>query len=148
MGDPIGLSSFEHCVILACRHRDGESPCNIPLPRQSPLGIYEGQHYRTTGEWPATFLCLRHGLSFACSPHNIRLEVEMMGLNHSVPQLWRIECECAHENCGKPHSIYTARAPDWTTIVARILKTNPIVPCGDHSVFWQKDLMHGIEFAH
>ena len=55
MGTPIGLSSFVYCVILDCPHREGDDPCNIPLPRQSPLGIDDSQRYRTMGEWPATF---------------------------------------------------------------------------------------------
>ena len=50
-----------HSVILDCAGPRTEHLCHIPLPHQSPLGIYEGPLYRPTGEWPAIFLCLLHG---------------------------------------------------------------------------------------
>jgi len=66
-----------------------------------------------------------------------------------IPQLWRIECECAHENCGTLHTIYTAREETWSKIVRLILEPTPIVvPCGDdHDLAWREDLMHGTEIA-
>ena len=148
MATPIASSSFEHCVILGCRHRPEETPCNVPLPRRSPLGIYEGLRYRTTGEWPATFVCLRHGHTFACSPDNVHVEVEMRGLGQPVSPLWKIESRCAHEDCGRLHTFYTGRMPDWAAIVERIVKIQPHVACGDHGLLWSPGLMRGTEFAH
>ncbi len=137
-----------YSVNLRCADPGLEYLCQIPLPRRSPLGIFEGQYSLSMGDWPATLLCLRHGRSFSHWADSVRLETEVRVRNRPVPSLWKIECECAHENCGKPHAIYTARAPDWATILARILGTKPTVPCGDHSLVWREDLMHGTEFAH
>ena|ERR1035437_10023036 len=139
-----------YSVVLDCGVPGEEYLCHIPLPRQSPLGIFEGQHSLSIGDWPATFLCLRHARSFLCSADSVRLETEVRGRDRPVPSLWKIECECAHENCGRLHTIYTARIPDWPTIVTRTLKTNPKpkVPCAGHDLVWREDLMLGEEFAH
>lgn len=144
--DPLGSFSQEFAVRLECPRRD--LYCNIPLPHQSPLGIYEGQRYRPTGEWPATFLCLRHGRSFECFPDSVHLEAETRVPNQPVPPLWRIGCVCGHENCGRQHAIYTARMPSGLEIVRRILITNPNVPCDGHPFEWREDLMRPIEIAH
>ena len=148
MGDPLGTWSHEFVVRLGCPNREGEQKCSIPLPRQSLLGIYEGLKYRPTGEWPETFLCVRHARVFVCSIDSVDLDLEMRGLDELVSPMWRIECQCAHENCGRLHTIYTGRMPDWPSIVRRILKTNPSVPCSDHDLVWREDLMRATEIAH
>lgn len=148
MDDPIFTSSFEFVVVLGCQALDGNQPCSIPLPRQSPLGIYEGQHYQPAYEWRGAFLCLRHGRLFSHSPDSIRLENEMRPPHKPVSPMWKIECACGHEDCGALHTIYTARMPGWAEIVSRILKTPPIVPCGYHDLVWREDLMQGVEFMH
>jgi hypothetical protein len=137
-----------YSVNLDCNAPGQEYLCHIPLPRRSPLGIFEGQHNLSIGDWPATFLCLLHARSFFRLADSVRHETEVRVRNRPVPSLWRIECECAHENCGRPHTIYTARAPDWNTIVRLILERDPTVSCGAHSLVWREDLMHGTEFAH
>jgi hypothetical protein len=147
MGEPIGLFSHIHCVKLNCPDGDNQY-CYIPLPLQSPLGVYAGQQYQPIGEWPATFLCLRHGRASEYWPDSVRHEIEPRVQGEPVPPLWRIECECALENCGTRHTIYTARAPEWETILKAIEIRNPIVPCGDHALVWSKSLMRGTEFAH
>jgi hypothetical protein len=38
--------------------------------------------------------------------------------------------------------------PNWTSIVERILKTNPVFSCGDHEFVWHGDLVTGSEIAH
>jgi hypothetical protein len=147
MGEVIGGITHIHCVNLNCP--DGESQlCYIPLPLQSPIGIYEGQKYRPMGKWPVTFLCLRHGQASAYLPDMIRHGIESMVPGQPVPQMWQIECQCAHEHCGKLHTIYTARAPDWKTILRAVGRWNPSVPCGDHVLIWKEELMRGIEFAY
>jgi hypothetical protein len=148
MGDPISSFSHEHSVILGCPHLEGAQPCYIPLPLQSPLGKYEGLRYQPMGEWPLVFLCLWHARVYECRPDSIHLETDMRLPGQPVSPLWRIECDCAHENCGKLHTIYTAREKDWPTIVRLILKRNPIVPCGDHDLVWREDLMRGTEYPH
>jgi hypothetical protein len=147
MGELMGHFSSIHCVKMNCPAGDNQF-CNIPLPLQSPIGIYADRQYQPIGEWPVTCLCLRHGLVSAYWLDSIHHEIEMMALGQPVPQMWQIECECAHENCGKLHTIYTARAPDWETILRAIARWNPNVPCGDHILIWRKELMRGTEFAY
>jgi hypothetical protein len=147
MGEAIGLFSHVHCVELNCPDGDNQY-CYIPLPLQSPLGIYAGQQYQRMGEWPATFLCLRHGRASVYWPDSIRLEIEPRVAGEPVPPLWQRECKCAQENCGTLHTIYTARAPRWETILRAIAIKNPVVTCGDHALVWSNDLMGGTEFAH
>ena len=139
MGEPVGSFTVVHCVKMNCPAADDQY-CYVPLPIQSPLGIYAGQQYQPMGEWPATFLCLRHGRVSAYWPDSIHQEIEPMVPGQPVPQMWRIECECAHENCGKLHTIYTARAPDRETIWKAVAQKNPAIVCGDHVLPWRKEL--------
>lgn len=136
-----------YCIKTGCPAVDDQY-CYIPLPLQSPLGIYADQQYQPTGEWPATFLCLRHGRVSVDWPDSIHLETEPRFPGQPVPPLWRIECECAHQNCGRTHSIYTARAPDPETILKAISRRNPTIPCDDHILVWRDDLMSLNEFAY
>ena len=148
MGEILASASFEHCVILGCPVRENESPCNIPLPRQSHLGIYEGQDYRPTHDWREAFLCLRHGHVYACSPANIRLETDMRGPGQSVSPLWQVDALCGHERCGAVHTLYTGRMPDWHSIVSRIVQLDPELPCHDHVFVWRKELITGNLMTH
>ena len=148
MDEPIATWSHEFSVVLGCPHPEGQPPCYIPLPRQSPLGIYEGLLYRPMGEWPLTFLCLPHGRVYECWPDSIHLEVDMRLPGQPVSPLWKIECECAHDNCGRIHTLYTGQITDWPSIVRQILGTNPRVPCGDHALLCREDLMRPTEIAH
>lgn len=136
-----------HCVLLNCPEGDDQY-CNIPLPHQSPLGIYEGLRYRPIGEWPAIFLCLRHGRASAHWPDSIHFEIEPKVLGEPLPPLWKIECACAHDNCGEPHTIYTARIPTAAELIRRILRIKPTLACGDHLLTWREDLIRVTEFAH
>jgi hypothetical protein len=142
----MGAFTHVHCVSLDCPAGDDEY-CYIPLPRQSPLGIYEGQHYQPTGEWPVTFLCRRHGTVSVDLPDSVHLTAEPMVPGLPVPPLWRIDCECAHENCGRMNTIYTARAPDREALLKGIARKNPTVPCGDHNLVWREDLIQLTDFA-
>lgn len=146
MGTPIGLMTHVFRVRLNCPEKNNDL-CSIPLPLESPLGIYDGQQYRATGEWPAIFLCLLHGRAFAYQPDSIHLETEARGLGQLVPQMWKIECECAHENCGMIHTIYTARAPDRERVLKSIARWNPAIPCGDHHLVWRDELIRLTDFA-
>ena len=141
------MATFTHVfgVKTGCPIGDDQY-CLIPLPLQSPLGIYAGLQYQSTGAWPVTFLCLLHGRVSVDWPDSIRLEIEQRVPGQPVPQLWQIECECDHENCGKLHTIYTARAPDRETVLKRIARWNPVVVCGDHNLIWREDLIRLTEF--
>jgi hypothetical protein len=146
MNDPLFTYSHEYSMRLECSDLDKEK-CNIPLPPQSPLGIFSGQQHLPMGDWPANFLCLRHMHMSARYPNNVHLEIEMRAPFEPVPPLWRIECECGHENCGKRQTIYTSRMPDWPSISERIVRKSPKLGCDGHEFVWRKDLMRGFEFA-
>jgi hypothetical protein len=146
--EPLVDVSDEHSVVLPCPVHDYESLCSIPLPRRSHLGIYEGPSYQPTGDWHETFVCLRHARAFVCSPRKIHLQLQVRDPGRPVSPLWQIEAVCAHDNCGRPHTIYTAGMPDWHSIASRILKTRPKMPCGDHDFVWREDSMRATEIAH
>lgn len=141
----MGAFTTVHCIRTTCPDGDNQF-CYIPLPLQSPLGRYEDQQYRPTGEWPATFLCLRHGQLSVDSPASIHPEIEPRVQGQPVPPMWMIEAECAHENCGKLHTIYTARAPDRETVLKQIGRLNPAIPCRNHNLVWREDLLKMTEF--
>lgn len=137
-----------YSVILDCHAPGSRDNCSIPLPRQGPLGTFEGQQRQPLGGWPATFLCLLHGRMCVRSADSVRIRQEIHPPGQPVPSLWTIESRCAHKDCGKLHTVYTAREGDWSTIVRLILERGPIVPCGDHDLAWREDLMHGTETAY
>jgi hypothetical protein len=137
----MATAAFDYAICLGCSDRGPEQECCIFLPHQSPLGAFSHPRYLPTGEWPATFLCLRHGHSCVRSADSVHLGIEMLAPDQSIPPLWRIECECGHESCGKRHAIYTAKMPDWASIVRWVLKTNPVVPCDGHELVWREELM-------
>ncbi|PYV72896.1 MAG: hypothetical protein DMG96_24780 [Acidobacteria bacterium] len=91
--------------------------------------------------WNEVFLCLKHGLAFSCSAQDIGLEAYMQAQDEPIPPFWKIEYECGRDNCGMPHTIWTGGISDFSKIVNRILRTNPIVSCGSHNVVWKKELM-------
>jgi hypothetical protein len=136
--------TFDFAACLGCYDVSPERRCSVLLPRQSPLGTTVDQRYQPTDEWPASFLCLRHGHTSVRSVDSIQLEAEMLG-QEGRPLLWRIVCRCGHENCGRLHVFYVHRMPDWPTITRLIMKINPSVPCGDgsHSLVWRENSMEG-----
>ena len=148
MGGVLASVSFEYCVILDCPPQGGAHPCNIPLPRQSHLGTYAGQEYRPTHDWRETFLCLRHGQVFLCSPANIHLETDMRSPGQRVSPLWQIDVLCGLANCPKRHTIYTGRMLFWSDILKRILQMKPRILCDEHDLVWEKDLIEALEIAH
>ncbi len=141
--------AWDLAVWLDCSdQRRPDEKCSIFLPHQSPLGTFRGQVRQPTGEWPAVFLCLRHGRSCVRSADSIRLDVEVLAPHQPVHSLWRIECRCGHNSCGAARTIYIGRMQNWEKIVQVILESRPTVPCGDHDLTWREDLMRGVEFAH
>src|ERR1700733_14466019 len=145
----ISDGASDYAVSLDCFDRGTPGvPCSVFLPLRSRLGTFEHQQRQPTDEWPATFLCLRHGRSLIRSVDDIHLNAEMLDPHQPAFPAWRIECECGHRNCGRLHTIYIGRMPDWPTIVLRILRTNPCIVCGSHDLIWQKVLMHGFPTTH
>lgn len=137
-------AKVDFAVCLGCSDAGPELECCILLPHESPLGTLQGQRYRPTDEWPATFLCLRHMHMCVRSADNIRVEIEVMAPNqHSV--LWRIVSRCGHENCDRTNVFYIGKVPDLATIRRRIMRLNPTIPCenGGHSFAWREDRIEG-----
>jgi len=147
MNEPLITFSHEHSVILPCSVPEGEMQCSIPLPHQSHLGTYEGQDYRPTHDWQASFLCLRHGRVYVCSPHSIHLELQVRGPGQPVSPLWQVDALCGHERCGAIHTLYTAKMPDWPSIVQRILRIEPKLSCSGHDFVWREELISGSQVA-
>lgn len=119
-------------VLPGCHERE-----QIVLPRQSPLGIYEGQKYQPMAGWPAMFLCLRHGRVSLHWPDNVHSEeVEVSAQDQPQPALWQIDFQHDQENCGKLHTIYTTCSVAYSEadIANRITRTNPKVACGEHEL--------------
>lgn len=138
------LASFHTAWVVhtRCPGWETDAPkCSIPLPHQSPLGIYEDQKYRPTGTWPATFLCLRHGISGLHSAQDIRLDTLLSPPGEGLPTSWEIEVSCAHENCGKVHTIYTARMPSFPELADRLMRITPAIHCDGHDLIWRRDLI-------
>lgn len=144
----MGAVIIDYAVCLGCSDSTPERQCCIVLPHRSPLGIFEYPQCLPTDEWPAMFLCLRHGHTCGREANSVRLEAEALVPGQPVPALWQIQCQCARERCGRWHKLYTAKMPDWRSIVRWILKTNPPVPCDLHTLVWREDLIHGESFAH
>lgn len=127
-------------VYTPCPVREGHDPeCSIPLPLETPLGRYEGQQYQPTGIWPATFLCLRHGTSGLYSSQDVHLNIEPVSPEGDLPVFWTIEATCDHENCGRMHTIYTARMPSFPELIDRLVRTTPAIPCDGHPLVWSAD---------
>jgi hypothetical protein len=135
-------------VILDCPESNPSDPCRIPLPLQIPIRRCEDLQSLPMGTWPAIFLCLRHGHACVRWPHNVHLEHEALALGQRIPSLWRIECVCAHESCGRRHAIYTARARELARILELIAIYAPEVACDGHALVWREGLMSGTEFPH
>jgi hypothetical protein len=81
----------------------------IPLPRRSPLGIFEGQVAEANLQrWPLRFVCQNCGLA---SVHEVQeIDQEERGrpdLFDSEHNLWHVQILCDHRQCGTHYTIYT-----------------------------------------
>jgi hypothetical protein len=146
--EAIGTMSDEFSVVLDCSRGERLVPCNIPLPRQSHLGKYEGLDYRPTYNWREIFLCTRHGRVYERSPRNIQLVLQARGLHQHVSPLWQLDCECGQEGCGKRRTIYTGGESEMASIVRVIMQAKPELTCDDHLFVWRQNLIRGVEIAH
>lgn len=138
----MGTLNLRYAVFPGCLvHGDFLNPCKIFLPHPVPLETFEDPLNLPTGIWPATFLCSRHGTTCVCNSHDVRHEIDLLDQGQPTPNFWEIECECAHENCGSRHTIYTGEMPDSARIRHNILKLKPTIPCGSpsdpHNLVWQ-----------
>ena len=117
----------------------------IVLPRQSPLGISEGQQYLTTPFWPAVFVCFQHAQLFShphAKPHLENLQV--LAPNSPPSAVWEIAFRCDRENCGRQHRIWlaysTAEIYSGVTYSENEVRdllaaSSAVVPCVSHGLF-------------
>lgn len=121
---------------FVCRFQCDGIDHTFVLPRQSPLGIYVGEQYQPKGIWPIDFLCLPHGHMCRVGEETIHLEsVETLGQGLREASLWRIEYECARQNCGQRRTIYTrySAAGAQSDVLRAALGTRAKIPCsGGH----------------
>lgn len=92
--------SGDQVLCPACRK-------SIVLPRQSPLGIFQGLESQSTDEWPATFLCPACGQVFSCSFEKIDDAAQMTIPNSQIPDLLRVLYVCGQGNFEARKVAYT-----------------------------------------
>jgi len=102
------------------------------LPRQSPLGRFADGPYLPTGIWPIDFLCLPHGHVCQVTPQAIRQEsVDRLAQGLHEALLWKIEYECARQDCGQRQTIYTrySEAGSQSDVLRAVLETRARILC-------------------
>ena len=126
-------------------------PCQIWLPRGSPLRKAEHPNFQPTDAWPAMFLCLQHMQWCMRSARDIHPDLEVLDLDRRLPPLLLIQCRCARGRCGKLHRIYAAQIWDWSVILKKLVEQQPGIRCGEngeHALKWREDLIQHETFAH
>ena len=119
---------------FVCRFQCEEVEHTVVLPRQSPLGRFADEPYLPKGIWPIDFLCLPHGHVCRVTPHVIHLDpVPTLALGIHEALLWKIEYECARQNCGQRQTIYTRYSAVGTQadVLRDVLKTRARVLCSE-----------------
>ena len=103
--------------------------CRRPkfLPHQSPLGTFLNLENPPTSEWPIVFVCTVCGrLSEHFWPPDDRAAP-----TGQLADLWRIECVCDHENCGRHRAIYTTynEGSPEADVRQRLVRHDVQLPC-------------------
>lgn len=115
-----------------CKFNCHDCEHEFVLPRQSPLGISEGERYQATDRWPLDFLCWRHGQMCLVGLESIHLDtVPALPLGFQLASLWGIEVECANKRCGLHRAIYTKRSADETpsAVAQLVFSIRPLIDC-------------------
>ena len=102
------------------------------LPRESHLGRFGDEPYLPKDIWPIDFLCLPHGHVCRVGPETIHLDsVETLGQGLHEAVLWKIEYECARQNCGQRQTIYTrySAAGEQSDVLRAVLETRAKILC-------------------
>lgn len=108
-------------------------PCHIVLPRQNLLGTYGDQDYQEEpGEWPAIFVCLRHGHWFVRSGDNRQRISRALGLDRPILPVWRIGIRCARGQCGRLRMMYTGNALGSSAVQKGLLRWPLEISCDGH----------------
>jgi hypothetical protein len=109
----------------------------IPLPPQSPLGIFLPPRPRPNPDkWPANFVCTDCGRWFSRSAQEFHLE-ENASLVRSLDgeTFWRVVFECERPDCGQCISAYLMLPPTRDAIgVAAIARASKAVECPVHGM--------------
>jgi hypothetical protein len=122
---------------FVCRFQCGGCEHTFVLPRQSPLGISDGEQYRPMGIWPIDFLCLPHGHVCRVGREAILLDsVAALAPGLREASLWQIEYECARQNCGQHQTIYTRYLTDAhpLDVIKIVLDANARIVCKEGHV--------------
>src|SRR5579863_6738763 len=109
------------------------------LPHRSPLGIFQHPESRPTDVWPITFVCTSCGkVSAHYSPPD-----DHGGPAGSLPDLWQVECQCDHENCGKHHDIYTTYNSGFPkeAVRQRLVQLSVRIGCSGHDFLLTEETM-------
>ena len=114
------------------------------LRHQTPSKTDEGPLCQPTGGLPIAFVCRTTGQTGSFCPEATVEEVYEHSPMASSLSPWLIECECAHNNCVVPTSIFaifdTNAEPD--ELVELVLKIAPAIVCtSTHSVVFDRTAM-------
>src|SRR5271166_1755335 len=107
--------------------------CGRPsfLPRQNPSETTPSLDSQPNVEWSLIFLCI------SCGRVTVHLDYRDDEATQPgpLPDLWRIECVCDHENCGKRSTICATYDQDSLERDVRqlVIRRSAPVPCNDHS---------------
>jgi hypothetical protein len=119
---------------FVCRFQCDGTEHTFVLPRESHLGRFGDEPYLPTGIWPIDFLCLPHGHVCRVDLQTIRLEsVETLGQGLHEAFLWKIEYECARQNCGQRQTIYTrySAVGAQSDVIRAVLGTRARILCSE-----------------
>lgn len=119
---------------FVCRYWCDGVEHTFVLPRQSPLGRFADEPYPSKDIWPIDFLCLPHGHVCRVGKETIRLEsVETLARGLYEAFLWKIEYDCARENCGQRQTIYTrySAAGTQSDVLRAVLETRAEILCSE-----------------
>lgn len=119
-----------------------ECPCGvaIPLPPQSPLGIFQPPTPRPSlDKWPANFECSHCGQWFSRSAQDIHLE-EIASLAHNLSEdsFWQVEFGCDQPRCEKRIDTYTTLpAASSANLVVGFVRASSGMNCPVHGLILQ-----------
>ena len=119
---------------FVCRFQCDGGEHTFVLPRESLLGRFGDEPYLPKGIWPIDFLCLPHGHVCRVTPGMIHLEtVETLGQGLHEGFLWKIEYECARQNCGQRQTIYTrySAVGAQSNVLHDVLETRARIFCSE-----------------
>ncbi len=119
---------------FVCRFQCDGVEHTFVLPRQSPLGRFADEPRLPMGIWPIDFLCLPHGHVCRVTQQAIHLDpVPTLAPGIHETLLWKIEYECARQNCGQRQTIYTkfSEVGSRSDVLDAVLRTRANILCSE-----------------